>query len=165
MSKSNLLFIRSAYNYDTAAASNESGLLCEDASLAQQQFKDDNNPNLIMEKFARTGDLSLLQTGGSPQFGDFTSAVDYRTSLDRVNEAKLFFSQLSAETRKRFDNDPAQFLEFFEDPKNLSEAIKLGLMKEGTTLPEPPLDAPLPNAKAPKGGLTPPGGTDADKAS
>lgn len=119
-------FLRSAYNYDTNAASDQSGLLCEDESLAQQQFKDDNNPNNIMDKFARTGDLALFGDK-TPQFGDFTDAVDYRTALHRVNDANAAFADLSAAVRSRFNNDPAEFLEFFNNPANADEAIKLGI--------------------------------------
>lgn len=131
------VFVRSPYNYDRDAASIASGLSCPEETLAQQQFKDENNPNLIMERYARTGDLSLLQRNNAPQFGDFTGAVDYRTALHRVQEAQAFFSELSANVRARFGNDPEQFLAFFADEKNIPEAIKLGLAKEGTPLPEP----------------------------
>nr|QJB20513.1 MAG: internal scaffolding protein [Microvirus sp.] len=142
-------FLRSAFNYDTQAASIESGLSCPEESLAQQQFKDDNNPNLIMERYARTGDISLLQSANAPQFGDFSHAVDYRTALHRVQEAQAFFAQLSAPIRARFENDPEKFLHFFSDPNNIPEAIKLGLATEGTPLPE----ASLPTAsKHGKGG-------------
>lgn len=130
-------FIRSAFNYDTDSASLDAGLACLDESLAQQQFKDDNNPNLIMERYARTGDMSLLMQKNAPQFGDFNGAVDYRTALHRVMEAKEFFSQLSAPVRARFGNDPEQFLAFFADENNIPEAIRLGLAKEGTPLPDP----------------------------
>lgn len=149
-------FLRSAFNYDTDIVSAETGLECLDPSLAQQQFKDDNDPNVIMERFARTNDMSLLQGAGSPQFGDFVDATDYRTSLNRVLAAQDFFNQLSANVRARFHNDPAEFLDFFNDSKNLSEAIKLGLMKEGTTLsPESPLAPAITPSKGDKGDLPP----------
>lgn len=121
-------FLRSAYNYDTKAASDESGLSCPEPTLAQQQFADDNDPNLIMERYARTGDLSLLQARSNGVFGDFTTAPDYREALNRVTEAQSMFSQLSAKVRARFNNDPAEFLEFFNDSSNLEEAVKLGLI-------------------------------------
>lgn len=125
-------FVRSAYNYDTAKASDESGLRCEDISLTQQQFKDDSDPNKIMEIFARDPNSAegLFRAGGAPQFGDFTSSVDYHTSLNRVRNAQAAFDSMPAKLRNRFDNDPAQLLAFINDSKNYDEAFQLGLVKE-----------------------------------
>lgn len=142
------VFIRTPYNYDTDAASFESGLSCPEPTLAQQQFKDDNNPNLIMETFARTGDLTPYLDPTKMQFPDLVDAVDYRTALHRVQEAEDMFYALPAKVRARFENDAGQFLEFFQNPENLSEAISLGLMKEGTTLPKDASSGPPPKAKA-----------------
>ncbi len=50
-------------------------------------------------------------------------------------EAQENFMRLPANIRKRFDNDPAQLIEFINDPNNLDEAINIGLAKE----PEKPL--------------------------
>ena len=40
-------FLRTPYNYDTVAASNESGLGCEDPTLTQQQFAEESDINTI----------------------------------------------------------------------------------------------------------------------
>ncbi|QXP08056.1 MAG: internal scaffolding protein [Arizlama microvirus] len=37
------------------------------------------------------------------------------------------FANLSAHVRKRFQNDPQEFLQFTSDPENLPEMVKLGL--------------------------------------
>lgn len=39
--------------------------------------------------------------------------------------------------RKRFANDPAEFLAFINDPENSQEAIKLGLAIEAVPEPTP----------------------------
>ena len=54
-------FLRSLYNYDRDAASSESGLACDDPTLAQQQFRDEADINTILERFGRTG--LLIVTG------------------------------------------------------------------------------------------------------
>jgi phage internal scaffolding protein len=128
MSK-NAVFLRTPYNYDKDAASNESGLHCEDASLAQQHFKEECDINTILEKFNITG--LLPENPLSPRYGDFTGISDYHTALNRVYAAQDEFDALPAQIRARFGNDPAQLIEFLENSENRQEAESLGLVDKG----------------------------------
>lgn len=137
MAKINIPFLRTPYNYDTIAASNESALHCEDASLAQQQFKDESDINNILKQFNVTGELPNAPL--SPRYGDFTGISDYKTALDRVIAADEEFMNLPATLRARFDNEPANLIEFLENEQNRSEAEKLGLVNAKTELDNAPL--------------------------
>jgi phage internal scaffolding protein len=128
MSK-NAVFLRTPYNYDKDAASNESGLHCEDASLAQQHYKEECDINTILEKFNISG--MLPENPLSPRYGDFTGIGDYHTALNRVIAAQDEFEALPAQIRARFDNDPAQLIEFLENSDNRPEAESLGLVEKG----------------------------------
>jgi phage internal scaffolding protein len=121
-----LPFLRTAYNYDMNAASNESGLHCEDASLTQQHFKDETDINNILRQFNVTG--LLPEAPLSPRYGDFTGIGDYHSALNAVIAAEDEFMTLPAELRARFENDPAQLIDFLSDENNRSEAEKLGLL-------------------------------------
>ncbi len=127
MSK-NGVFLRTAYNYDKDAASNESGLACEEPSLAQQHFKDECDINNILRQFNITG--LLPESPLSPRYGDFTGISDYHTALNRVIAAQDEFDALPAQIRARFANDPAQLIEFLENSDNRSEAEELGLIEK-----------------------------------
>jgi len=127
MSK-NTVFLRTPYNYDKDAATNESGLHCEDASLAQQHFKDECDINNILRQFNVTG--MLPQQTLSPRYGDFSGIGDYHTALNRVIAAQDEFEALPAQIRARFDNDPANLIEFLENEKNRPEAEELGLVEK-----------------------------------
>ena len=127
MSK-NSLFLRTPYNYDTDAASNESGLACEEPSLAQQHFKEECDINTILERFNITG--MLPQSPLSPRYGDFNGIGDYHTALNRVIAAQEEFEALPAQIRQRFDNDPSKLIEFLEDENNRPEAEELGLVEK-----------------------------------
>jgi phage internal scaffolding protein len=127
MSK-NTIFLRTPYNYDKDAASNESGLHCEDASLAQQHFKEECDINTILEKFNISG--MLPEQPLSPRYGDFTGISDYHTALNRVFAAQDEFEALPAQIRARFNNDPAQLIEFLENSDNRPEAEELGLVEK-----------------------------------
>jgi phage internal scaffolding protein len=123
-------FLRTPYNYDTIAASNESGLHCEDATLTQQHFKDETDINNILRQFNITG--LLPQSPLSPRYGDFTGISDYQTALNAVIAAESEFDGLPAEIRARFNNNPEELINFLENDKNYDEAVKLGLVNAKT---------------------------------
>jgi len=126
MSKKSI-FLRTPYNYDTDAASNESGLACEEPSLAQQHFKEECDINTILQKFSITG--LLPESPLSPRYGDFSGISDYHTALNRVIAAQDEFEALPAQIRARFDNDPAKLIEFLDNDANRPEAEDLGLVE------------------------------------
>ena len=81
----------------------------------------------------------------------FSAVPDFQEALNIVNEANALFGSLSSDVRKRFDNDPAKFLEFCNDPANGDELVSLGLRERPQAPPEPvqvhvvnqaPADAP-----------------------
>jgi phage internal scaffolding protein len=127
MSK-NTVFLRTPYNYDRDAATNESGLACEEPSLAQQHFKDECDINNILRQFNITGQLP--GTPLSPRYGDFSGISDYHTAMNRVIAAQDEFDALPAQIRARFDNDPANLIEFLENSDNRPEAEELGLVEK-----------------------------------
>lgn len=119
-------FLRTPYNYDRNVASNESGVACEEPSLAQQQFKDECDINNILRQFNITG--LLPESPLSPRYGDFTGIKDYQSALNAVMAAEEGFMTLPAETRAMFGNDPEQLINFLDNPANKDQAIKLGLI-------------------------------------
>jgi phage internal scaffolding protein len=127
MSK-NTVFLRTPYNYDRDAATNESALACEEPSLAQQHFKDECDINNILRQFNVTG--LLPESPLSPRYGDFTGISDYHTAMNRVIAAQDEFEALPAQIRARFDNDPANLIEFLENSENRLEAEELGLVEK-----------------------------------
>jgi len=128
-------FLRTPYNYDTNAASNESGVHCEDASLAQQHFKDECDINNILRQFNITG--LLPESPLSPRYGDFTGIGDYQSALNAVIAAEDGFMALPADIRSRFMNDPAMLIDFLADESNRAEAEKLGLVEPKMAQIEP----------------------------
>lgn len=118
-------FIRTPYNYDRDAASEECGIVCDDPSLAVQSERDDCDINVIMERFGHG--VPLPQSLRIPSYGDFTGVSDYRSALELISEADDSFMQLPADVRSRFQNDPARFVDFCSDPRNAAELQAMGL--------------------------------------
>lgn len=126
-----MVFVRSAYNYNTNLASEESALYCEDGSRTKQSFKEECDINTILKRFNVTGQLPVQPL--QPQYGDFSGVTDYQTALNAVIAAQEAFEALPAVLRNRFANDPAAFVDYCSDETNRAEMIELGLIvKEAT---------------------------------
>ena len=135
------IFLRTPYNYDTNAASNESALACEEPTLAQQHFKDECDINNILRQFNVTG--LLPESPLSPRYGDFTGIGDYHSALNAVMAAEDEFMALPADLRARFENDPENLINFLDNPANKDEAIKLGLVDQKLIENEQKIEAEL----------------------
>ena len=120
------MFFRTPFNYDVDAVSKETGLLCEDESLAVQSERDECDINTIVARFGLTG--SLPQNVRAPSYGDFVGIGDYREALEAIEEANASFYAMPAEVRTRFNNNPAEFVDFCSSPLNLNEMKKMGLL-------------------------------------
>lgn len=133
-------FLRSAFNYDTEAVSNETGLKCDDISLTVQSEKDEADINVIVRRFGLTG--SLPQGVRTPTYDDFTGVTDYQSALNAMTLANDSFYQMPAEIRSEFDNDPHRFVNFCSDPANADKLTGWGL-----TIHEPIKSAHEPSAE------------------
>ncbi|AXL14528.1 internal scaffolding protein [Microviridae sp.] len=127
----NTVFIRTQYNYDHNAASDASGLVCEEPTRAQQHHKDECDINVILERFGRSGQLPVNAISGT--YGDFSGVHDYHTALNTLIAAESEFEALPAKLRARFNNEPSNLIEFLNDPKNKEQAIELGLVNQPIT--------------------------------
>lgn len=102
-------------------------LECRDDSRAIQSQRDEADINTIVKRFGVTGQLP--QNVRAPTYGDFDTVMTYQDAQNAIIAANKSFMAMSADVRKRFDNDPAKFVEFCSDSKNLDEMRKLGLAK------------------------------------
>lgn len=126
-----------------------------DASLAKQSSRDECDINQIMAKFAKTGVVTHFNEHKG-DYGDFCDAGDYLESQIIVQQAKEMFHTIPAGIRQHFDNNPAKFLEFAQDPNNQEEMIEMGLAKRVHTStgpqPDPSVDPQdPPQADPPEG--------------
>lgn len=106
----------------------------------------DADINVLVKRFGLTSDTapdpSIWQN-----IGDFSELTDLHTMQQRVLEAKWAFGDLPSRIRERFGNEPANLLDFLDDPGNAREAAELGLLTPAAAqaiLKEPVKD-PLPD--------------------
>ena len=124
---------------------------------ARQQFKDDADLNSIMKKFQKTGAMDHVKIYES-EYG-FASPTDYHNSLNVILKAETMFADLPSTVRNRFKNNPAEFLEFVQNPENQEEAAELGLTTAPLRAPEA-LSEPSGTAKTDEEGGSPAGKQD-----
>ena len=111
----------------------------------KQSFKDECDINNIMAKYQRTGLIDAVSRI-QPQYGDVVG-FDFQFAMDQIVQAQEMFMELPSSWRKRFHNDPREFVEFVGNPENREEAVRLGLIVEPEA-PEP-VSAPSPAPVAP----------------
>lgn len=152
-------FVRSPYNYDRDAASDEAGLDCSVdldtgeylPSMTKQSFAEECDINTIVRRFGLTGELP--QGVRAPTFGDFEDVPDYHSAMNAIRQADEAFFEMPAELRARFGNDAGRFVEFCSDEKNRDEAERMGLVVKKAAAPiTPPGAAEKPVASTAFGG-------------
>lgn len=128
------MFIRSAYNYDVNQASRESGLCCDEVSMAVQSHKEECDINTIVKRFG-VG-YKMPEGLRVPQYGDFTGIASYHDACNAIAQAGESFDALPAMVRDRFQNDPGKFVEFVTNKDTpRSELEQLGLVPKAPPAP------------------------------
>lgn len=121
-----------------------------------QSFKTECDINQIIKKYKTTGQITHLNSK-TGRYMDVTNAPDLKEALQTAIHAADAFNSLPATLRKRFSNDPQEFLQFLDDPKNADEAVQLGLLRKTEQQNDKLNDEKLTqNAKAPKTKTPPP---------
>lgn len=106
-------------------------------SRTKQSFRDQVNINKILARNRRSGMIDHV-SGKTPFYGDVSSIGSYQESLNVVKQAQDLFMGMSSDVRSRFENDPTKMIKFLADPKNLDEAIKLGMVVKRPGVPKEP---------------------------
>lgn len=106
-------------------------------SLAKQSMADECNVNVIMAQYQRTGLISHTNKFQG-DYSDLVNEMDYHEAQNAIIAARDAFDTLSSSIRNRFENNPAKFLGFVDDPENAEELIEMGLRERPMVLPDTP---------------------------
>lgn len=114
-------------------------------SRTKQEFKEECDPNRIVQNFMRTGNLELIQKSKG-QYLDLTQLpVTYHEALQLVVDSTNAFQTLPANIRDMFGNDVNAFMLATQDDP---EGVYKELMKAGKASQNPP-SSPTPAESAP----------------
>lgn len=108
--------------------------------ITEQHHQESCDINYILDRYTQTGYLPPSKV--EPMFADTAELGDFLETQLKVKEAEAAFNSMDARVRQRFNNSPEQFMEFIHDPKNIPEAIKLGLVN---SKPNTPVNSPAAN--------------------
>lgn len=117
------------------------------ASLTRQEFADECDINVLMERYEKAGVISHVNRFPG-QFFDAADVPDYQQALHTISEAQTAFATLPARARAEFDNDPGSFVTFAADPANLPRMREWGLAPQEEA-PEPPMRVEVVNTPPP----------------
>lgn len=95
-------------------------------SLTQQNTRDQTDVNLIMARHHK-GEAITHYSAKQMVYADLANIPDYPDALQKIIQAQNAFSELNAETRNFFANDPNRFIEFLKDEKNIDKGVELGI--------------------------------------
>lgn len=115
-------------------------------SRTHQSFKKETDVNHIVSRAQMAG--FLPPPVRPPVFADVSGVRDFKSAVYRVQAVHELFDALPSEVRKRFKNDPLGFLQFCDNPANLSEMAKLGLLSSEDSLPSEPVSGAAKRPKA-----------------
>ena len=95
--------------------------------MTEQAHKRETDMNYILREYTKTG-LIKHAKNYQGQYDD-VSVQSFQEAMFLVKNAERMFSELPSEARKRFANNPEQFLEFVQNPDNKSEMQRMGILK------------------------------------
>lgn len=86
-------------------------------SLTDKSFGRSQNTNVIVAKALKHGAGAILDqiVPSELSYGDFTSAGDFQSCMNRTSKAMSDFNSLDAHIRKEFGNDPANLIHFINN--------------------------------------------------
>ena len=95
--------------------------------LTEQSHKRETDINFILKDYAKTGFIKHAKEHEGEY--DDISVQDFNNAMFIVAEAQNMFNELPAEYRQKFNNNPADFLNFVQDPSNKEQMEKMGILK------------------------------------
>lgn len=129
-----------ALKYDTNAEGDKTGIACtKKEGRTIQSAADETDINTIVRRMG-LGQLPPV-TARIPMTGEFAEVFDFQSAMNLVNDANEAFSQLPANLRYRFNNNPGEFLQYMETPGHEDELRGMGILPPiPVATPEPPKD-------------------------
>lgn len=95
--------------------------------LTEQAHKNETDMNYILKDYVKTGLIKHAKENEGKY--DDIAMQDFQDAMFVVAQANSMFEELPGEIRKRFQNDPAQFLGFVQNPDNIDQMKSMGILK------------------------------------
>jgi len=98
----------------------------EAPSLTEQSHKDSCDIHYILRKSVKTGILEHVNANEGV-YGTMPTGQEFHQHMNIIAAAETMFETVPSSIRNRFDNSPAKYLDYIQDPKNRDEMAEMGL--------------------------------------
>lgn len=107
-------------------------------SRTKQSFKDETDVNKLIKKAQITGSIAHLERFDAAAYAEF-DGFDLHRAYRLLEKAEEIFAALPSELRHEFENSPANFITYANDPANRDQLeVLLPLIAEpGRYFPNP----------------------------
>ncbi|WNK14534.1 MAG: internal scaffolding protein [Microvirus sp.] len=123
------IIVLNPFTLDLDVHSNLHSTTFDDVSLTSQNDVQQSDINYIVKQFGLTHELPYGRS--IPEYADYTDIPnDYHAARQYIDELNDAFMAYPAEIRSRFENNPANLLDFLNDNNNRDEALQLGFITE-----------------------------------
>jgi len=114
-----------------------------DKIRTKQSFKKEADINHIMARYVKTGlmNMDALKLR-EENFIDVSQMGDFQQAQEQLKNAEKAFMTLAVNVRTKFENNPAQLLDFLSKEENREEAQELGIIPTPEPAPEPTTTPP-----------------------
>lgn len=102
-------------------------------SHVQQCDKDSTDINKIIARYGEQCVCQACAANARQPISEDVAALsseDFNTMMQKMASLNNQFNELPADVRKKFGHNPANMLEFMQNPANKEEAVKLGLISK-----------------------------------
>lgn len=98
-----------------------------DEPLTEQSHKAEVDINEIIRRHDSTVLASTAALMANELRFDDVTGNDFQEAMFKVAKGNEAFMELPSELRKKFDNSPAMFMDFVQNPANLEQMYEMGL--------------------------------------
>lgn len=102
----------------------------KDEPITEQSHKKEVDINNIIKRHG----MDMIQKTAMLQQQDYMfddiPGNDFQEAMNIVNRAQAAFDSLPSLIRKEFDNNPAMYLDFVQNPDNADRMVELGLAEK-----------------------------------
>lgn len=105
--------------------------------ITKQSMAKECDIDYILNQYQRTGVMTHVNPI-TPTYEDLPSEYDYQSAINTIMQAEAAFAELPAAVRDHFANDPARYLDAFNDENRADELRSLGLLKPAPAAPAAP---------------------------
>ncbi len=85
-------------------------------------FRDETDINQILKRAQKSGTIShMARYQGT--YADFSN-YDFAANMTKLAEGRTIFDDLPVEIKREFDQNPANFFEYVNDPANVNDLLR-----------------------------------------